>query len=293
MAFVKNLKSDEMELTADKDGKLIKTYRRTYLCENETELTNDEVATNVGILPGAPHPTFSVATARKISVKRRETREPDCAWDHSVEYSTDATVPESNTSHAPDARRVKRKISPAVQTENVFEDKNGDLITDAAGTPFDGGVSVDVRRGVLTFERDVLHADFDMAASFKISGKVNSTTWAGAAPGTVMVDLSAEEKWEGSYHFWTESWTFSYKEKGWNPRPANAGLYEIHDGKRRRIKEADGKDTQQVQPLYPKASTSPEGGSVIPVANRPADCNYIEVEYHDEMDFATFGLPLT
>lgn len=278
-------------VTVESNGRLKKTYDDTYLAidDSATAISTDDVLAGIGVLPGAPHPNWSAAICIDINVTQGASRAPHCYWHVSYHYSTFGEVPESQTSTAPDERRIRRKFTPTTQQRFILKDRLGNLITDAAGSCFDGGVPVDVRLGTLTFERDILHVNFDLETTFTRSGSLNSATWLGAAIGTVMLDMSAEEKWEGGYHFWTVTYTFCYDKDGWQPHPANAGLYQLPLGvadRRTRIVEDDGTPTVEPQPLY-------ANGALIPESLRATDGNFIAVDYYPTFDFNTLNLPLT
>lgn len=297
MAFSKQLEKDSLKITVSSDGKLIKVYSREYHCKNETELTLDQVGDEVGILPGAPHPDWEAARANDISIDRNMTREPYCSWKAKYNYSTEGVVPADSGSTAPEDRRVNRSIGTTQQQRFITSDKNGVLITDAAGSPYDGGVPVTDYMGTFQWERDEPHTGFNMAQSQALSGKLNSATYMGHPPRTLLLEVVSREKWEGGYHFWTTTYTMTYNKGGWQPRPLNAGLYQRVAGKRVRITEEDSEGkrvpTQEPQPLWPSTNISPPAGSVIALASRPAACNFLDIEHHDEFDFADLGLPTT
>lgn len=290
MAFSKELVKNTLKVTVSSDGKLVKEYMRAYLCKSDTELTNDEVGSAIGILPGAPHPDWNAARVRDINIDRRLTIEPYCAWDATFQYSTEATVPENSSSTDPELRRVNRSMSPTNQQRFITKDKHKKLITDKAGSPFDGGVPVTDFMGALNFERNEAHTGFNMQTALALSGHLNSTPFMGYAAGTLMLEVTATERWEGGYHFWATRYTMNYDKDGWQPRPLNAGLYQKIDGVRVVIDEedSDGK---------PRPAKEPQpldiDGHVIPVADRPDACIFLEVEHYDEMEFADLNLPVS
>jgi hypothetical protein len=160
------------------------------------------------------------------------------------------------------------------------------MILDAAGSPFDGGVPVTEWLGNISWKRDEVHTSTSMSQAVALSGKINSDVFMGCAIGTLILKVTGEEKWEGTYHFWTFTYEMTYDKAGHDPRPLNAGLWKKVSGNRVRITEYDGTDSAQPQPLT-------TGGDVIPVASRPGSCNFITVEHHNTLAFATLGLPTT
>lgn len=286
MTFSFQSVKQDMDASVNSDGRFVKKYVDTYLAKSTTELTRDQVASSIGILPGAPHPDWEFATCNNIKISRRPTRAPHCAWDATYSYATDAVVPEDDGDTDPELRRVKRRTGTSTQQRFIIRDRNNEMILDAAGSPFDGGVPVTVYLGTLVFERDETHNSSKMSQAALLSGKLNSTTFMGCAPETLLLDVTGEENWEGAYHFWTFTYTMTYDKDGWQPAPANAGLYQLTSGQRVRITESDGSDTQQPQPLTAL-------GNVVPEASRPAACNFIDVDFYPTFNFATLGLPTT
>lgn len=287
MAFESHLEEDRASFTVQSDGKYVKKYFRRYLCKNDIEMTLDEVCDAMGILPGAPHIDWAQATCGSITPSRKMTREPHCAWYVDYEWSTGATVPETPGDTDPVLRRVTRSTDQQQQQRFIIKDRNGVLLTDKAGSPFDGGVPVTDHMGSITFERDEPHDASKISQGALLSGKMNSVTFLGCAPGTLMLVVTGTEKWEGAYHFWTFRYVMQYDKNGWQPKPANAGLYQKVSGRRVRILEDDGKPTTEPQPLTDIT------GRVIPVANRPLLCNFITVDHFESFDFATLLLPTT
>lgn len=286
MAFTFEKIEEDMDVSVNNDGKLIKQYTDIWLAKDSTALTRDQVAANIGVQPGAPHPDWPFATCRSIKIKRNKTRPPHCAWNATYIYSTDATVPNDDSDTDPELRRVNRSTGTSQQQRFIIKDKNGVLITDAAGSPFDGGVPVTDYMGTMVFERDETHTSGSMSQAALYSGKLNSDTFMGCAPETLMLDVVGKEKWEGNYHFWTFTYTMTYDKDGWQPAPANAGLWEKVSGSRVRILEDDGTPTDEPQPLDAL-------GAVIPVDSRPAACNFIEVDHYPTFMFSSLGLPTT
>ncbi len=290
MAFTNELQKDSLKITVTSEGKLVKEYLREYLCKNDTELTLDEVGANVGIVPGAPHPDWEAARAKEISIDRNLTREPYCSWLAKYSYSTEGVVPADSGSTAPEDRRVVRTIGTSQQQRFIMKNRDGSLIVDTAGSPFDGGIPVTDYMGTFTWERDEPHTGFNLEQAHALSGKTNLTEFMGKDPGTLMLEVTSREKWEGGFHFWTTTYSMVYDKDGWNPRPLNAGLCQIVGGRRERIQEEDANKnkmpTQEPQPLDAL-------GAVIPVESRPDACIFIETDHYEPIEFADLELPTT
>ncbi len=277
---------ETLRCSVGSDGKYVKKYHTQFLAGCDEELTRDEVLALIGILPGAAHWEWMWATCNDISCERIMSREPCCWWHVDYDHSTDATVPSDSGDTAPELRRVLRSTGNVEQQIFIIKDEDGNLITDAAGTPFDGGVPVTDFLGSIDWERDETHTSSSMSQANLLTGYTNNDTFMGCAPGTLLLKVTGKEKYEGAYHFWTFSYNMTYDRNGHQPKPANAGLWEIVTGSRVRILEGDGTPTEQPQPLT-------TGGVQIPYAYRPALCNYVTVKHHPRMAFSSLGLPTT
>lgn len=287
------------ESEVQSDGKCVSRYMRKYLVRtNEPTWQNEsEVAAAVGIVRGAFLSDDPNAICNKISIGPGPamTRPPFLAYFATYEFATDAAKPEDDDD--PTTMRPIWSISPQIQSRYVIKDKNGKLIVNKAGDPYDGGIPVDVRLGSVTITRNVSATGYDVNQVLANSGKLNSVAYLGGEPGTVQVDISAQEKYEGKYHYWAETYTFSYDPLGWQPKPANAGFRQRLSGddtspdynKRVRITENDVNEDGDESPVQ-EPEPLDDDGVVIYFTDRPDACTFINVEYFDAMDFGSFGL---
>lgn len=285
--------SDRSEVGSD--GRCVSTHMRKYLARTDSPffLEGPVIAAAIGITRGSPLASNTNAICRSVEITPGPvmTRAPFLAYYATYEFSTATTLP-ADDDDDPVTTRTLWSISPQIQSQYVLFDRNDELIVNSAGSPYDGGIPVDVRLGSVTARRNVDAAGYNKAAVLANSGKVNSTPYLGGAPGTVQVDISAVEKYEGAYHYWEETYTFSYNPKGIQPKPANAGFFQLIDGEQSRIRKSDlgtladdedDADVQEPEPLD-------ENGELIPVASRPAACLFVVVDYFDELDFNAFSL---
>lgn len=274
------------------DGRCIQTYMRKYLVRTDSAvfLSESDVASAVGITRGAPLDVDTNATCRSIDIGPGPvmTKAPFLAYFASYEFSTDAPLPEADDND-PTTRRQLWSISPQIQSRYVIKDRNGKLIVNKAKQPFDGGIPVDVRLGSATVKRNKLAAGYDINSVLANSGKLNSVTFLGGEPGTVQVDISAEEKYEGGYHFWAETYTFSYDPQGWQPKPVNAGFFqraEVGSDRLVRITYGDlDDDSEDPDGKVPEPEPLTTDGVLLPIASRPDGTNFIDVDYYDTMNF--------
>ena len=267
-------------------------YQRVYQLrtDSETRPTESEIAAALGIYPGSPYENDSNATCDEVEIGPgpEPTRPPHLCYHLAVKWATNAVLPantDPGTQSDPTTRRTLWAVRPTIQNRYVVVDKNGDLIVNSAGQPFDGGIPVDARLGTVIFRRNVLAVGYDKEMVLRDSGKVNSTTFLGAEPGTLQCDIEAEEHFEGAFHYVSETYTLAYDPTGHQPKPVDAGFYQrtTPDGPVLERIEIDGAPINEPEPLL-------EDGTVVPIADRPGSCRVVPVEYFDEKEFADFGL---
>ncbi|MBS3928118.1 MAG: hypothetical protein KGZ65_06750 [Sphingomonadales bacterium] len=277
----------------EQSGRIVSKYKRTYLYKTDAASppTDAQITTDVGIAPGSPHPDDANATCQSVEISHGvgPTKCPHFARHVVVEWATNAPVP-NTVSTDPTTMRTRWSLAPTIQQRYIVRDRNGAMIVNAAGQPFDGGIPVAVRLGTAVARRNVTAAGYNQNTVLANSGKLNSTTFLGGAAGTIQVDISAEEKYDGGYHYWEEVYTFAYDPLGWQPKPMNAGFFQKGTYGLTRIINSDLDDTND--PLAPVQEPEPllPDGTLVPVDDRPGLCNFITVDAYGSMDFSTFGL---
>ena len=292
MAYSYGLESQSHAASVSSDGKPVLAYRERWLWRDDNgsfvgcHATRLNFQTTKGIIPGAAYADNPFATCRSINVTKHATKAPHQAWDIDVEWTTEnALVDDEN----PANRRWVREVSDSEQQRFVVRDRNDRLIVDTAGTPFDGGVPVNVRLTTYNWEHNVDWSVYNLNTIGELSGKLNSDTFLGKEPYTLLLTYRAKEQWEGKYHFAAETYTIIYDPLGWRPKPANAGLYELDRTKnppqRKRI-TIKGKEATEPEPLD-------INGKLIPYDGRPQDCIFITVDYYEPIQFGNLGLPTT
>ena len=291
MSFIAGILEQSHDASVTTDGIPVLTYAEQWrLKDNSGTWVGSHQArlnftTATGIAPGAPYADYQFATCRRIRVKRQRTRVPFQAWTIDVEWSTETQKMDDPN---PANRRWIREVSDSDQQRFIIRDRNNKLIVDTAGTPFDGGVPINVKLTTYNWEHNVDWSNYNLNSIGEYSGKINSDTFLGKPPGTLMLAYRAKENWEGIYHFATEFYTIIYDPQGWKPKPANAGLYYIDDTvnpkKRTRIK-VDGKDAIEPEPLD-------KNGAMIDYTRRPQDCIFVEVDYYNPIPFSSLNLPV-
>ena len=297
MAFSVGFWSDGPHKSEVSDhGRIMSRYREQYLYKTDvaypTRPTQAQIAADIGIFPGTPYINDPNATCQAVEIVAGpvKTKQPHLAYVVTVEWATYAPLP-NQVSTDPTTMRTIWTLRPTILSRYIVKDRFGVMIQNAAGQPFDGGIPVDVRLGVAIARKNRDAAGYNYNNVLANSGKTNSATFLGAAPGTLQVDIESEEKYEGSYHYWTETYTFAYDVLGWNPKPMNAGFFQLASGLLTRITNKDLDPAANEDPVQEPEPLLASGVIVPPnLASRPSLCNFIEVDYFAQMNFASFGL---
>jgi len=285
--------SESSDSSVGQDGRITTSYERTYLfrTDSSTRPSPAAISMAMGIYPGSPFSDDPNATAHRFSVKPgpKMTRPPWLAYLVTIGWATNSPTPlVASTETDPTSRRTIWTIKSATQQRHVIkypDDPDDVLIVNTAGQPFDGGIPVNVRTGIITASRNVAAAGYDKGQVMRYSGALNLGEFLGAEPGTVQVDIEASEKYEGAYHFWEELYTFHYDPEGHQPKPVSAGFFQRESVGSNTLVEitTNGKRVREPEPLD-------EDGILVPVADRPSGCYFVDVPYFDEIDFSIFGL---
>lgn len=283
-----DLDEEEQDSEVHDDSRIIDKYMQVwrYHTDSPTRPTLADVCADIGLLPGSPFAGDINAIARHANLKgtSEKTRPPFLAYLLTVEWATDAPLPNSLSSD-PTERRTIWGGRGSVQQRHVIKDKNGKLIVNTAGQPPDGGVQVDVRLGVVTANRNVTAVGYNPDDVLAMNGQINSETFLGGDPGTVVCEVETSEKYEGAYHYYEESYTFTYDKEGHQPNLASAGFYQrasVGSDNLVRIQQG-GEDVLEPEPLD-------ADGVLVPIADRPDSCAFVDVELLDETDFNSLGL---
>lgn len=282
--------------SVQQDGRCVNKYMRKYLVRTDAGVFQNEaqVYAAVGIVRGSPLSFDPNAIMYECSIGPGPTmtRAPYLAYFATYNFSTAATLPEADDND-PTTTRTVWSIAPQIQSRYVIKDRNDELIINTAGSPYDGGIPVDIRLGSVTARRNKDAAGYNKNSVLANSGKLNSGSFLGGAPGTVQVDISADERYEGGYHFWAETYTFSYDPQGWQPKPVSAGFFQREEAGSStllRILNGDIGDTKD--PSAPVQEPEPlnEDGILAGVSGRPGNVAFVTVDYFDSLDFNSFGL---
>lgn len=282
--------------TVQNDGRCVSTYIEEYLVRTDAATLQGPAAviTALGIARGSAYALDANAICNDVHVTPGPvmTRPPYLAYSVTAQWASNAVLPEDDDDD-PTTTRTIWSIAPQIQSRYEIEDRAGDLIVTTAGNPFDGGIPIDVRLGTVTARRNKDATGYDKSAVLANSGKLNLTTYLGGAAGTVQVDISAEEHYEGAFHWWSETYTFAYDPKGWQPKPASADFFQrdaVGSDTLVRIINSDIGDTNAPNDPVQEPQPLDTDGILVPIADRPANCAFVTVDKFETMDFSTFGL---
>lgn len=157
---------------------------------------------------------------------------------------------------------------------------NGNAILNSAGDPFDPPVTSDDSRLVLTFTRNELFYDIELADL--VRDTINESAWRGFDTGTVKASAPRASR---QYHprigwFWRVTYVFHLNRDGWDKVVLDAGMRKKVTGGQAVILTKDG---------APVASPVPLNGSGNQLADG-ADPVWLTFATYRAIDFSIFNL---
>jgi len=284
--------SSEIEYSGESQGPRRAT--RSWLFKVTTpDVSPALISTNIPVAFNEPHPQVSGIRARKFRVRPNDST--GMLWSAVVEYETapDVESPSYPLVAGLPGRPATWGGSSSVTTGPVYEDKDGNMMTNSAGDPLED-LTAEFAEERLTFTAYYgSHTDW-MAASKNYTNACNSDTWNGGAPYTWKCQgcskkLNAETAQSGITRvYWEVTWEFAYRADGWQLRPWDIGFNQtVNDQgepsmaatKRATIKGQDGKGVRQPVAL---------AGGVAKAAGQPPDA--LEFKVYPELAFGpAFG----
>jgi hypothetical protein len=150
----------------------------------------------------------------------------------------------------------------SVSNEKIDKDINGKAILNSANQSPDPPVTEDVYDTTLTISENVKKFDSDKAAEFK--NKVNSNTFYGKPPGSVLcVEYSAEQAWFGKEKYYKVVKGFVIRlpavagVKGWTRRILDEGFMVLDGSNNKNVKlGADDKSKRIIDNVTDKNPVS-------------------------------------
>lgn len=126
----------------------------------------------------------------------------DCNYDSLFEFDV-ASVAEN-----PLLRPALWKFSWEAAERYLPYDIDGVALKNTAGTPINPPLAQKYAIGIITIQ--VNKSTWTVGNYADVQEKVNSDTWLGQEPGTVLVrGVTAEQRWENNYLYWAVTWTLA------------------------------------------------------------------------------------
>lgn len=283
------LTEEKTKVSVSNDGKIVRTHNRNGIVRPGEDVTTNDVAGNLGLLPGDVSDSDTAATLRDIEVTRKPTRGSFAAFDVSLAYSTDAPQPDTNDED-PVNQKVKRSQGTAEVTLYLIKDKNGNAIVNAAGQTPTGGVPVVVKVPTFVYEKNV--KTYDRTNVSEWMNSLNDDTFNGCPAETLILEITADEQWQGKHHFWAMKFTMAFNPLGWKPSFVNAGLMQVTTLAEGLLKPILDPHTNQPVtepwPLYEVGHA--DEGKALPAGYDPEDITFIDVDYFNLKDYSALGL---
>lgn len=246
------------------------------------------VSTTSGVTWGSAHPDFSALKALEFELAP-ESRE-GMVWILTVKYGIPKRPPQANGIPADVWERVG-----GTTTVPLFKDKDGVMITNAAGDPLEG---LEREREEVAWQLTKCYAtDSAFGSAVANAGKVNSASWSNYAAKTVKCYLKSAKKQsiskldgadDGAKLEYIEAvWEFRYEPDTWMAKPWDVGFMELVSGERKAIMGADGKPVKQPVALNSNGTKKAAGDKPTVINNNAG------VDIYQTADFAAaFGTPV-
>ena len=271
------------------------TATRSWLVKADLGTDAATVAAAAGVSIGDAYPGGGDLEASRI--RARASDPSGMLWTVSVEYSKTDPEDEGGDDGEDGGGGVPGKPriwggSSSVTTVPIYQDRNGDTITNSAGDPLEG-LEAEAAEERLTLTEYYLDHTGWMGRAKSYTNSINSGQWNGGPAGTWKCQgcskkLNIENNDGGTMIYWEVTWEFAWRADGWQPKPWDIGFHELVDedgnpdaygGFRGVIKTASGTGTRQPVALQDGVAKAP---------GEPP--NIINVDYYSELDFgAAFG----
>ena len=165
----------------------------------------------------------------------------------------------------------------------VERDKDGNLIANSAGKPFDPPITRDDIRPVLTVRKNLPLAMIDANFIQAYVDSINQSAWFGFLAGTLLLkDFSAEDAHENGVWFWACTFVFEHKSDKWNPiKVLDQGFEEAWPGEGwTTILDLSGRPVTRPALLNGTGQELPEGGDPV----------FLDFDLGGEVEFGELGL---
>ncbi|MEM7810268.1 MAG: hypothetical protein AAF532_02160 [Planctomycetota bacterium] len=162
-------------------------------------------------------------------------------------------------------------------------DRFGNAVLNKVGLPYTSLPAIELPIKVLTVIRN--EATDRNARSTAYTHRLNSTTFLGGPPGTVLCrEVSGNRQRRNDFRFWPTTYVFAFLVLGHDPELVEQDIYELgDDGNRVAILDGQGKPINAPVPLD-------ANGKAVPVDQLPDGGATTKVELVERADFNDFGL---
>ena len=265
------------------DGTTVNTAREIYRVRTGYSASYDEIVYGGGFYLGMPFVQNTAALLLSAEIDDELRLEPHKSYQLTLDYSS---LPQQiNNSDDPLDAPCMRKWSSTRGNRTTLFDRNNQLIVNTAGQPYASGIEVWTCGATCTWSRN--ESTFSGSAAIGAVEAVNSDYFSGAAPGTLMLEISADEQ-IGKYgvHYWAVQYAMTYNRYGWQPLIYNGGFYELKAG--RLVEILRGKFKQPVTNPWPLDSA----GAALSEGYDPSSVIFNKVPYYPEIPFSQYNLPV-
>lgn len=169
----------------------------------------------------------------------------------------------------------------------VYQDTDGDVITNSAGDPLEG-LQKEKSEFTLVLTMPYMSHDTWLDLARDYSDTVNMFLWNGGDPETWLCRFrSASLERKDGLVYWSVQWEFSYRAETWKLKPWDIGFHKLDptgegEYKKKAILGTDGKQVKQPVALA--------GGVPLPAGTPPQVIrDGLGAEVYKDKDFDVFG----
>jgi hypothetical protein len=268
------------------------TFTRRWVIRCDSPTTSRvAIARAANVQFGSPHPDAPSHLAMEFDCT--EESGDGMAWALVVKYY----VPpfENRPDDATGLPKDSWSGSGSTTTIPVFKDKDGDMITNSAGDPLEGGER-ESTEAVLNLTKCYPDMSWSSIARNQ-TNTVNNASWNGSAARTWKASFKGAQKKEQTVSssgtatlvFWEVTWEFHYREETWDWTPWDVGFNQLvtSDG----TPSASGSSRAAILGADKKAVKSPVAlaGGVAKGAGQKPDA--LQFKIYKESSFSVFGNP--
>lgn len=264
----------------------VRTYTDTYLVKCSGLTDNPFTVKASGLLPQPfdAHQDDAIAFVKSRDAVQNKAEENATLWTVTIEYGTDCEDPRYAVDDPMDEpTRWSRKT--LVEDEFVIEeDITGAPIINTVGDAFDPPFTRP--KATVTWTAIKNYPEFDEEEIESYIDTKNSEVFLDKPAGTIRCNaIDVEEAYKNGVLYYVYTFSFQYKEEGWNLLPLNEGYYALDepDGTKYRVLDDQRQPLQTTTKLY-------EDGTAIDPDNLPGDAHYLDFEVLENADFNDFGL---